>query len=191
MLDLKTMPEILTHPNIPKPLHGLNPRTIMGQEAWDVTRQQVYAQSNYYCVACGVHKSQALGPKWLEAHEYYKFDYANGRIEIEKIVALCHYCHNFIHSGRLQMIMGKEKTEEECKAILERGFEILSENDLKCFYGTFDFALELKAWTFGVLPAMPPECDVEWSDWRLVYEGKEYKPIFNSYEEWLQHYSQN
>ena len=29
----------------------------------------------------------------------------------------------------------------------------------------------------------------DWSDWRLVLEGKEYKPLWSSYEEWVANYA--
>ena len=141
--DMK--PEILTQPNIPKPLHGLAPRTIMGQEWWDTERQKAYASTDYHCVACGVPKSEAKKFHWLEAHEYWKFDYRKGTAEVISIEPLCHYCHNFIHSGRLAMIMGKEKSVEEAEDILEHGFKLLAENKLQCFPFTLDLAKSIGA----------------------------------------------
>ena len=188
--DWQLKPEILSHPNIPKPLHGLNPRTIKGQEWWDVTRREAYARTNFHCVACGVHKNDAKKHRWLEAHEYFDIDYKTGRCEVISIEPLCHYCHNFIHSGRLQMIMGKDKSQQEVIDILEHGFGVLAEHDLKAFPGTIDFAEDVNANTFGVRPyrlwgneALP------WNSWRLVLDGEEYKPLHDSYDGWYRHYN--
>lgn len=163
----------------------------MGQEAWDILRREVYAENDFHCVACGVQKYQAKGHKWLEAHEYYDIDYMTGRVTIKKIVALCHYCHNFIHSGRLQMIMGKEKSREQVIEILEHGFAILDENWLEAFYGTVDFALKIGANTFGVQESdRYTTVEIAWGDWRLIYDDKEYVPLFKDIEEWREHYAQ-
>lgn len=184
-------PEILMHPNIPKPLHEVNPRNIMGKEAWDVVRKQAYASTDYRCIACGVHKENAKGPKWLEAHEFYKIDYEVGRVEIEKIIPLCHYCHNFIHSGRLYMVMGDEKTEEEVIEILEHGLKILSDNQLAAFPFTLQLAESLDVDTLGVLPDIRPDGETPaWGDWRLVWNGKEYPPKYKTYEEWKRRFAQ-
>ena len=97
-------PELLSHPQIPKPLHGLNPRTVKGDRWWNVVRQWAYAKNNFCCWACGRHKSIVL-QGWLEAHEHYRIDYELGRAEMIEIVALCNECHNFIHQGRLSSIL--------------------------------------------------------------------------------------
>lgn len=183
-------PEILMHPNIPKPLHEVNPRNIMGQAKWDEIRKEAYASTNYHCIACGVHKSEAKGHQWLEAHEFYNIDYHAGRVEIDRIIPLCHYCHNFIHSGRLSMILGKEKDEEEVIAILEHGFKILADAGLSAFHFTVHLAHELGADDHGVLPSVTPDGETPaWEDWRLVWEGKEYPPKYKTYEEWRERFA--
>ncbi len=160
-------PEILMHPNIPKPLHEVNPRNIMGQAAWDVIRKEAYASTNYHCIACGVHKSEA-----------------KGRVEIDRIIPLCHYCHNFIHSGRLSMILGKEKEEDEVIEILEHGFKVLADAGLSAFHFTVHLAHELGADDHGVVPSITPDGETPaWEDWRLVWEGNEYPPKYKTYED--------
>jgi len=185
------IPEILTHPNIPKPLHGLNPRTLLGKEWWDKTRYGAQEDYDYCCAACGVPKQEAKKHQWLEGHEYWNIDYTTGICEVVKIVPLCHYCHNFIHSGRLINLysLGK-KPKKEVIEILEHGFKILSENSLDCFPGTLKVAERVGARMFKVKAyTLPQEVALPWNGYKLRLEGKLYNSLFRSYEEWEEYYS--
>lgn len=163
-------PEILLHPNIPKPLHGINPRTIFGQEWWDRERHESYTRSEYRCLACGVHKTEAKYHRWLEAHELYDYDYHNGILTFKEIVALCHSCHNYIHSGRMQVLVNRGKmAQSKMDDIKHHGNSIIKQNNLK--------------------RPTPPEMCAEWDDWKMVIYGQEYKGKFRDYEEWLNFYS--
>lgn len=185
MQTWKLKPEILSHPNIPKPLHGIAPRVILGKDWWDATRQKAYKSTDYHCVACGVAKSEAKKHQWLEAHEYWNINYQKGICEVVSIEPLCHYCHMFIHSGRLSMIMGEEVLYKEALEVLEHGFKILAKNKLKCFPFTYEFAKAIGAKTHGVKPYKIKENpNINWGDWRLILEGKEYKSNFENEEVW-------
>ena len=160
-------PEILLHPNIPKPLHGCAPRVVKGQEWWDVVRKQTYAENNHCCFACGVHQSEAEVKQWLEAHEYYFINYKTGRLTLKELVALCHLCHNFIHTGRLQALVEiGELTKDFQKQVLSHGKRVLSDAGLK----TRKFK-------------EPKQC-AEWADWRMIIDSKEYGPTSKSFEAW-------
>lgn len=189
MLQLK--PEILTHPHIPKPLHGLNPRTLMGDIWWNVERKKAYDRTGYRCIACGVPKHLAKKHKWLEAHEFWSINYETGVCEVKSIEPLCHYCHNFIHSGRLSMILNKEKSRTEIKEILEHGFKILADNNLNAFPFTIDFAQTIGARTFGVKAYnLPKNAEtLKWGDYKMIFNGKEYPPLHNSHAEWKHFYN--
>ena len=187
-----TKPELLCQPNIPKPLHGLNPRTIKGEEWWDKKRQEVYASTDYHCIACGVRKEEAERYPWLEAHEFWDIDYNSGKCEILSIEPLCHYCHNFIHSGRLGMILNREKTIEEVIEILEHGFSILKKNNLKSFPFTKKLAESLGADTFAVDSYIVEEnSSLKWQDYYLMFEGKKYKSKFKDRAAWEEYYLTN
>lgn len=178
-------PELLMHPNIPKPMHGLNPRTLLGQEWWDAQRQLAYRKNNFCCWACGVHRSQAKHHKWLEAHECYEIDYGKGRIEMKLIVALCHLCHNSIHSGRLNMLLGAGKiTQSFYDEVKEHEAHVLSN-----IHGLVPELEFLRITLSNRMKAQTTSDFAEWDSWRLILEGKEYKPLFTSYEHWRDHYS--
>jgi len=163
-------PEILLHPNIPKPMHGLAPRTVLGEYWWNKERQSAYRKNNQCCWACGVHRSEAKAHQWLEAHESYDIDYAKGRMVYVESVALCHFCHNYIHSGRLAMLIDQgEITEKLGREIKKHGDSLLRESKLR--RETPDI-----------------QSIAEWKDWRLVVNGVEYKPAIKSFLEWCRIY---
>lgn len=196
ILENEVRPEILTHPNIPKPLHGTAPRVIKGQNWWDEVRQRSYAKNNYCCWACGQHKTQDKFHSWLEAHEYYDIDYEKGIVRLKEIVALCHSCHSFIHSGRL---LGEYQagniTKEKSLYILRRGIRICIENSLKPFFvAYFDLGIingysEEKALQYAIERGWyVDEENVPWDKWKMIIEGKEYYSRFKNIEEWKKEY---
>ncbi len=171
-------PEILCQPNVPVPLHGINPRNIMGEAWWNIKRQEIYASTNYHCIACGSHKSEVKGDKkWLEGHECWEIDLVTGICKINGFVPLCPYCHQFIHSGLLFINMHNGSiSKEETIEILEHGFKILSEHKLKCYPHTLIKALRLKCKTFGVIPyILFDDKKLDKKRYVLIWEGKEYK----------------
>lgn len=185
-------PEILCQAHIPKPLHGLNPRVLMGQEKWDVVRRKAYADAFYKCEACGTPKALVKGKnKWLEAHEFTRLDIKKGVMEVIKIVALCPYCHKFIHSGRLFMTMGKEMDKKETIAVLQHGFDILRENHLRCFYATKTIAeaLGMSVKNVEVWGNDGEDGPDNWKKWYLLYEGKKYYSKFEDFDAWRDFYT--
>lgn len=192
---------ILAHPNIPKPLHGVNPRTIMGQKWWDFTRRTSYAKNNFCCWACGTHKTQSSYRQWLEGHEFYKVDYESGRMEFIEVVALCHMCHSFIHSGRLLALLRKgEVSSYKAEDVIERGMDLLEAIGLPPTTGALLVKAHLEgkdersalheAIIRGVDLSANRETKVQWEDWRLVFNGEEHPPVFATRAEWLAEYGQ-
>lgn len=183
-------PKLLTHPNIPKPLHGLNPRTILGDSWWDTVRRKAYAKYEYRCWACGIHKIDARYFKWLEGHESYTIDYTKGSVKLKEIVALCHSCHNFIHSGRMyNLFISGEFPEIKIKSILLHGIQVLSKNNLEIFDGTaYVYESVFGARLKKVAIAQVPTDVADWNKWHLILNGKKYYSKFKSYSEWSEFY---
>lgn len=189
---MKINPQYLTHPNIPKPLHGVNPRSIKGQQWWDLERQKAYAKNDYHCWACGVHKSQAKYHQWLEAHEAYDINYRTGQVKLIEIIALCHMCHNFIHSGRLYMLYKKgEISQDKAIDILQHGFDILEANGLEPFSGTQYVAYLIAGYAdhgYEFIEREQGTVIANWSDWHLVIDGKKHYSPYKNIDEWKRKY---
>lgn len=173
----KPRPEILLCPNIPQPMHGMAPRVVLGQKWWDATRKAAYASTDYCCLACSVYKFDAECKQWLEGHELYDVDYARGRMIYLETVPLCHYCHNYIHDGRLNaMIKKRQISRAKYVAILQHGDRVLADaGPERLTHKEREQAVTNLHLKGGV---------AAWKDWRLVIDGKEYEPKFKSPEQW-------
>lgn len=183
-------PEILSMPNIPKPLHGLNPRTIMGREAWDVKRKEIYASTQYHCAACGVHKSEAKKHRWLESHELFEIDYEAAKAFLVEIVPLCHFCHAFIHSGLTRVRARKKQiSAQDVRDILTHGCNVLRQGSSSIFIGTSQLCQLVNVDCSDIKCQSLPDHIGKWSDWRMVWNGEEYKGKLHSFQAWKRYYT--
>lgn len=177
---IKTLkPSLLSQPNIPKPLHGINPRTIMGKDAWDKHRQLLVVNSPY-CKACG--RENTI----LDLHEDYSIDYTNNSMILLEYAPLCKKCHMFIHSGFLYtQIKSQDISIDKARDILRHGISILEKNNLQMFIATSILSKNLKVKHACDVWSPPP---FSWDGWKLLYKGKEYKGL--SKTQWIKKYGQ-
>jgi hypothetical protein len=159
-------PELLLHPPLPTPLHGINPRTIMGKVEWDYKRRAAYSMNDYHCWACGVYapydevKQRFSTSLKLHAHEDYRIEYQDCYMFLNDIVALCPTCHNAVHINRSQ-------------ALYDKG--VFDEEDMYIIFTNKENVLNLN--------------DDNWGNWYLLYEGKQYYSKFKDRKEWKEHYA--
>ena len=154
-------------------MHEVAPRVVLGDKWWRVAKEAAYRSTAYHCLACGVYKHQAEFHHWLEAHEVYTVDYLLGRMYYQETVPLCHACHNYIHSGRLQALLDKKEiSRSRYNTIVRHGERVLRGAGLK-------------------VKSMADEAtwSADWEDWRLVVDGVEYPPKFKTFEEWKEQFN--
>jgi hypothetical protein len=190
-------PDLLQHPVIPPPLHGLAPRTLLGQKWWDTTRKAAYAANDDCCWSCGTHKSKTWYRKYLEGHEAYEIDYDACTVVLKEIVGLCHSCHNFIHVGRLlKQYEEGIVTDNYVRNVLDWGITTLAKADLKPnFTQGYHWLILKKYYTadqamYYALKAGLAQDKFNpgtWDLWKIVIDGKEYQG--KSKPEWLKDYS--
>ena len=111
----------------------------------------------------------------FDCHEVYNINHVTGIAKFVRFVCICKDCHNFIHDGRLSAMVdktedGKRDTAElEYFRIIDRGEAILKKH-------------KLKRQTTNRSKIAP------WESWKLIYQGKEYKPIYKNMKEWREHF---
>lgn len=175
-------PQLLGQANIPKPLHGINPRTIMGTSKW-AKHRQVIVQNNPYCKSCGATNCT------LDLHEDYEIDYNNCIMKIRDYVPLCKSCHSFIHSGLLRVwVSEKTVSIQAAKDILQHGINICAQHSIQIFAGTALLAKDLRV-PLGSVRSWTPKISSEWGYWKLLYDGKEYAGM--NYFEWRRKYGRS
>jgi hypothetical protein len=81
-------------------------------------------------------------------------------------VALCHYCHSYIHVGRMQALLEQGKiTHAKYAAVIQHGDSVLA--------------------MAGLCRPLPHTGETApWQAWRLVLDGKEYPPLYETFDEW-------
>lgn len=151
----KEMIEILTQPIIPIYLHGVNPRSIMGDNRWNKIKKEVQKEANHHCMICGDFVSHKHGD-WLNTHEIYEYDYDNFIQKLNGYVGICTSCHEFIHQGHLNIQYHNGfVSEEERNAIIKKGNELLS--------------------MFGLKKENMPDDVLKNKNWKLLFENNFYQ----------------
>lgn len=166
-------PSLLLLPNVPKPMHGVAPRVVLGSVWWNKTRKEAYQSTSFHCAACGVWKHDAQYRQWLEGHEVYEINYQRGLMKYLRTVPLCHFCHNYIHDGRLQVLLEQGKiSHAKYLAILSHGDRVLQQVGLS------------KQSKLERDEAILSQVIAPWGKWRLVIGRKKYPPLYKSFQEW-------
>lgn len=147
--------EVLTQTILPFSLHGINPRTLMGEAEWNKIKYQVQKESYHECQCCGRYIRHVPGD-WIETHEMYNIDLEKHEFQLLGFVGLCHECHSYIHQGRLRVLLATNQiSRAEYDKIIQHGNRLLK--------------------TFGLTKQDLPAKEIENPNWYLLYNGKKYK----------------
>lgn len=146
--------EILTQSILPFSIYGVNPRKIMGEYRWKQIKKEKQELADHHCMCCGEYVEHVPGD-YLECHELYDIDLKKREFRLKDIVCICKKCHQFIHSGRTERLVGEgEITQEYFNEIMDRGNNLLSIN--------------------GLEKDNLPFREISNPKWVLVYENKRY-----------------
>lgn len=168
---LQLRPELLITGIPPLPLSGISPRTLIGRNKWDEIRNAVYLSTDYHCIICGEeHREKWVFASWdgIEAHELYSVDYETGVVQLGEIVPVCRKCHAYIHL-RPNWYKGRIAKRERIREVLKWGRSLLKQAGLPYYHEAVRH-------------------DIEWKQWRLLYDGKEHTSDFKSLEDMVEYY---
>lgn len=199
--DRDDLRPLVAMPNIPKPLHGVAPRTLLGAATWNRMRKSAYLGADDTCEICGT-KPDNLRQR--HGHEVYEIDYASGTAVFKRVFCICSLCHlGGIHTGRAITLFKQDNPLYPKEFLLEgaeHAFKIISEYnkdhpdaDLRAYATYLDYLKsdELR----GPMEALidkynikfykeDPKTMAKWGDWKLVINKKIFRTPYKNEKEW-------
>lgn len=193
---------IIAMPNLPKPLHGQAPRTLLGTKVWNEMRNECYEKANDTCEICG-YKPENMRDR--HAHEVYSIDYENGTSTFVRTICLCSRCHVYgIHSGRAITLHKKGNPLFGTQQMLdgaENVFRIISEYnadhpdkpELRAYDTFLDYLKcdDLREPMEKLIKKYHIKFYTEdknklakWGDWKMIIGNKEYPTPYEDYQAW-------
>lgn len=192
---------LIAMPNIPKPTHGLAPRTLLGASTWNYMRKAAYAAANDTCEICGA-KPENL--RHRHGHEVYEIDYEKGTVKFVRVFCVCALCHlGCIHSGRAITLYKQDNPLYPKEFLLEgaeHAFKIINEYnkdhpkaDLRAYVTFLDYLkcdglkepMEKLIEKYHIkFYREDPKKMAEWKDWKLIIGNQEYPTPYEDEKAW-------
>lgn len=192
---------LVAMPNIPRPLHGVNPRTILGASTWNHMRKGCYYRANDTCQICGYHPENL---RRRHGHEVYDIDYAHGTATFKGVFCLCSLCHlGCIHTGRALTLWKKGNPLYPTEFLLqgaEHAFKLINEYnqdnpgaDLRAYSTFLDYLkheelrpkMEELIEKYDIKFYTEVDNMVEWGDWKLIIGDREYHTPYETEQDWV------
>jgi len=158
------IPEILLQ-ELPKPLHGITPRFIMGGKMWNKKKNAAALKNNYCCWVCGVNVNDTE-PKRLEGAPVFFVVEETKRVIFRDVAALCKKCNSFLNLS----ILWKMEKRGLCKKELIEQIILHGDNFV-------DVVKKIE--NINVMFAVN-----DFKNWRYFFDGIEYYSRFDSLEEY-------
>ena len=191
---------LIAMPNVPKPLHGVAPRTVLGTTTWNKMRRECYEKANDTCEICGECPEDK---RKRQAHEVYVVNYSTGESVFIGCVCLCQQCHlACIHNGRAITLYSKGNQLITADYLLEgaeKAFTIVSSYnkergaDVRLYSTWIEYLkhdelrepmLKLIKKTGVKFYSEDPKKLAKWKDWKLLLDGEEYPTPYANEKEW-------
>lgn len=192
---------LIAMPNIPKPLHGVNPRTLLGKSNWDKMRKLAYAEADDTCEICG-YKPDNLRQR--HGHEVYEIDYKKGIAKFVRVFCVCSLDHlGCIHTGRAITLYKQGNPlypREFLLAGVEKAFKTIYEYnqdhpgaDLRAYATFLDYlkvpdleaSVRILIHKYNIKFYMEdPKRLAKWDKWKLIIGDEEYPTPYKDEKEW-------